>query len=301
MQDIAVTGEPAPEAVSGDTLVRRLVTPGYFRALEIPIMRGRGFTGDEASSNEREVVLSQSMAARLFPSGDAIGKQLQLDHGESSEGTAFTVVGIADNVRNAGLSGEDKPEYYRIRRNLDEDWPSSAVFLVQSSEATASIASSVRAQFAKIDPELPVDIETMQQQLSTFSAGPRIEAILLTAFAATGLFLAVIGIYGVTAYIAAQRIREIGVRMALGATRANILLLVLRDGLHPIAAGVICGLAAAISLSHLLHSLLFGVSTHDPASFAGVTLLLIIVALGATLVPARSAMKTDPTSALRHE
>jgi ABC-type antimicrobial peptide transport system permease subunit len=157
------------------------------------------------------------------------------------------------------------------------------------------------SQIAHLDPTAPVEIATLHQQVSELEAQPRFEAMLLGSFAFTGLLMAVIGLYGVTSFVAIQRTQEIGVRMALGASRFNILRLILREGVRLIALGGVVGLVAALALSRVLKSLLFNISPYDPMSFIGVVLLLGLVALLATLIPARSAMKVDPVVALRHE
>jgi putative ABC transport system permease protein len=159
----------------------------------------------------------------------------------------------------------------------------------------------VRAQIAQIDSTVPVDIETLQQRVSKLADRPRFESALLGFFAFTGLLMAVIGLYGVTAFMVTQRTQEVGVRMALGASRLDILRLVLWDGVQLIVLGGIVGLAAALAVSQVLKSLLFSVGPHDPATFAGVSVLLGLVALAATFIPARSAMKVDPVVALRYE
>ena len=152
-----------------------------------------------------------------------------------------------------------------------------------------------------MDPIAPVEINTLSQTVSTLADRPRFEMALITFFACTGLVMAVIGLYGVVTFMAVQRTQEIGIRMALGATRADVLRLILREGFRLILIGGAIGLAVALALSRVLQSVLFGISTHDPISFAAVTALLALVALIAILIPARSAMKTDPMTALRWE
>jgi len=173
--------------------------------------------------------------------------------------------------------------------------------VVRTSLSPYDAAPWVRSQIAQIDPTIPVEIDTFSQTLSRLADRPRFETALLGFFALCGLLMAVIGLYGVIAYVAAQRTQEIGVRMALGATRMDILRLIAGEGVRLIVLGGILGLGAALAAAQLLKSLLFRVGTHDPASFIAVTLLLALVALLATLIPARAAMKTDPMTALRME
>jgi ABC-type antimicrobial peptide transport system permease subunit len=175
------------------------------------------------------------------------------------------------------------------------------VIIIQSVLSPATIASWVRQQIAAIDPTTPVEIETLNAHISTLADRPRFETALLGFFGLTGLLMAVIGLYGVTAYAATQRTQEIGVRMALGATRLNILRLIAWEGARLILFGGALGLAAALATAHLLRSMLFSIGPYDPLSFLAVAALLAIVALAATLIPARSAMQLDPILALRYE
>jgi ABC-type antimicrobial peptide transport system permease subunit len=206
-------------------------------------------------------------------------------------------------VKNAGLDAPDLPEFYRLRRNVPDDWQQapSAVLVLKTSTAPKALAPWVRSQIGQIDSAVPVEIETLNERVSGLADRPRFETALLTFFAFTGLVMAIIGLYGVVAFMAAQRTQEIGIRMALGATRTDVMQLILREGLRLIAIGGAIGLAAALGLSRVLQTVLFGVSPHDPISFGAVTLLLALVALIAILIPARSAMKTDPMTALRCE
>jgi ABC-type antimicrobial peptide transport system permease subunit len=159
----------------------------------------------------------------------------------------------------------------------------------------------VRAQIAQIDPTVPVEIETLNETVSKLADRPRFETALLGFFAFCGLLMAVIGLYGVISFVATQRTQEIGVRMALGATRLDILRLIAGEGVRLIVPGGIVGLGAALATAQLLKSLLFNVGPHDPVTYAAVTLLLALVALAATLIPARAAMKVEPVVALRYE
>jgi predicted permease len=296
--DLAVEGKPNPEPGKGGTADGRRVTPDYFQSLNIPIVRGRHFTEEDRRSKDSPIIISRLMAARLFPGEDPIGKRVHSIH----EDKWSTVVGVAENVKNSGLLEPDLPEIYFVRRNSASDWEGrTPVIIVASFLSPKAIAPWVRSQIAQIDPTVPLNVETLNQQVSKLADRPRFETALLGFFAFTGLVMAVIGLYGVIAFMAVQRTQEIGVRMALGASRLNILQLILREGLRLVALGGCIGLAAALLLSRVLKSLLFGIGPHDPASFIAVTVLLALVALAATLIPARSAMKTDPMAALRWE
>jgi predicted permease len=297
--DIAIAGKP-PLPTGGGILYTRSVTKDYFRALDIPIVRGRAFTEADADSKEDHfLILSSQLAARMFPNEDPIGQRLRPDEG----GPYSLVVGIAANVRNGSLTGENLPEYYRLLRNTPDDWdgPGEETLIVQSALPPATIAPWVRQQIAAIDPTTPVDLETLAAEVSKLADRPRFETALLGFFALTGLLMAVIGLYGVTAYAATQRTQEIGIRMALGASRANILRIVSWEGTRLILLGGALGLASALATAHLLRSMLFSIGPYDPVSFFAVAALLASVALAATLIPARGAMKLDPVAALRYE
>jgi predicted permease len=295
---MAIAGKP-PIPAGGDIVYTRSVTPGYFRALDIPILRGRAFTDADAASKDHFLILSSQLAARMFPNEDPIGQRIRPDQ----NGPYYLVIGVAANVRNGSLTAENLPEYYRLLRNNAEDWNGNGqeTLIIRSALPTAAIAPWVRQQIAAIDPTTPVDLETLAAEVSKLADRPRFETALLGFFALTGLLMAVIGLYGVTAYAAAQRTQEIGVRMALGASRANILRIIAWEGTRLLLFGGALGLAAALATAHLLRSLLFSIGPYDPFSFLAVAALLAIVALAATLVPARGAMKLDPVAALRYE
>jgi predicted permease len=305
--EILVSGRPRSTEGAGVVVRDRWVSPEYFRALDIPILRGEGFREEDLSSSDHLVVLSQALAERLFPEENPLGKRLNFDHVGNPDAPWYTIVGVAANVKNGGLTGEEKPEYYLLRRNRVEDWAGlgtwgqTAVVVVRSSLPPAETSRWIRSQVAALDATLPVDIATLQQRVSKLADQPRFQTTLVGFFAAIGLVLAVIGLYGVIAFLVAQRTQEIGVRMALGAGRGDIQRLVMGKSLRLIVCGVVAGLIAALSVSRVLSSLLFGVGSHDPVTFALVTLLLIVVALLATLVPARRAASVNPVEALRAE
>jgi len=294
---IGVEGKPKPEGGTGGTVWWRWVTPEYFSALRIPLVQGEGFTAEEQDSNGHFMVLSKMLAEKMFPGENPIGQHLQ----PGLQGPWYTVVGIAANVKNGGLSEEQLPELYRLRRNRAEDWNSSGGVILETAFATSAAESWVRSEIADVDPTVPVQIDTLHHTVQRIADRPRFETLLVSCFAIVGLLLAVVGLYGVIAFLVAQRRREIGLRMALGASRVDILRLVVARGMVLVALGGMTGLVVASFLSRLLSSLLFGVGPHDPLSLLGMTLALVVVALLAMLVPAFSAMKVDPNEALRCE
>jgi putative ABC transport system permease protein len=295
---IAVYGQPAPPGGTGGLVAWRWVTPDYFKVLGIPILQGTGFTDDERSSSQHFVVLSKSLSARLFPGQNPVGQRLGLAV-RGTDNPSYTIAGVADDVKNGGLAGDDEPEYYRLRRDVAEDWNGQAVFIIKTNLPAGTMEKWIRAQVAALDPTVPVEVETLSERVGKMASQPRFEMLLVNCFASTGLLLAVIGLYGVISFLIGQRTQEIGLRMALGATRRDILQLVVKSGLRLILTGTLIGLIAALALSNFLSSLLFSVGPHDPFAFAVVTLLLVFVALVATLIPAASAIRVDPTVALR--
>lgn len=298
---MAIHGKTQSTNGTGGMVAWRWVTPDYFHALDVPIVEGQSFRETERTSTENLLILSKLLANRLFPGENparqALGQRIRPSPAEPF----YTVVGVAANVKNSGLTGNDEPEYYRLRRNSPEDWGLSSVLILETSLPPQSLAPWVRSEIAHIDPTVPVEIETMNERVSKLADGPRFQAALLGFFAFTGLAMALIGLYGLTTYIAQRRTQEIGVRMALGAGRADILRLIAWEGVRLIALGGALGIAAAIGVTQVLKNLLFSIGPHDPATFAGVALLLAIVALVATLIPARAAMQVDPVEALRCE
>ena len=302
---IVVEGRPfISGANGGDVGTYRWVSPAYFQTLDIPIVQGEGFTEEERTSNGHFVVLGQQLAARLFPGKNPVGERLQWDTPDPNK-PWYTVVGVAANVKNSGLTSEEVFEYYLLRRNRTEDWDrngiwgKTSVIAIRTTLPAETISPWIRSQVAAIDPTLPVDIQTMKQRVSTLADQPRFQALLVGFFAATGLLLAVIGLYGVISFLVAQRTQEIGVRMALGADKGDVLRLVMGKSLRLIVWGTVVGLVAALAASRVLSSLLFSIGPHDPLAFVCVTLLLVFVALMATLIPARSATRVDPIVALR--
>jgi len=300
---VEIAGRPPSHGETGTVVTYRLVSPDYFRVLDIPIVQGAGFSDAELTSSEHFIVLSRLLASLLFPDGNAVGQQLRFS--QNPKDAWNTVVGVAANVKNGGLTGADEPEYYALRRNRAEDWDRggtwgrTSVVLVRSALPAAEMSRWIRSQVAALDPTLPVDIATLRQRVSKLADRPRFQTTLVSFFAATGLALAMIGLYGVIAFLVAQRTQEIGVRMALGADKGDILRLVMGRSLRLIVAGTAVGLLAALGATRVLSSLLYSIGPDDPVTFGLVTLLLVLVAIVAALIPARAATSVDPMIALR--
>ena len=298
--DISVEGRPRPAPGEGGTLVTRRVSQEYFRALDIPVIRGRGFTDEDSAGGAPLVVLSRLAAAKLFSGEDPIGKRIQPFGTHADQW--ITVAGVADDAKNSGLTSDEQPEIYFLQRAEADDWTSRReVLVVASALPEATVAEWVGAVVNNLDQTVSVKIVPLTETVDRQAYRPRFETALLGFFALMGLVMAVVGIYGVLAYLTSQRTQEIGVRMALGATRGSILGLIARDGLRIVLAGGALGLAAALGLAHVLRSLLYQTSTYDTLAFVAVPVVLCVVAGAAVLVPARAGMKVEPTVALRYE
>jgi len=294
---LKVEGKPSISPGSDETGVGRTVTPDYFRALQIPISRGRPFSEQDRESNVDEVILSRSLAEKLFGNEDPIGKRFGMGlHGNATS----VVVGVADNVKNNGLTADSEPEIYNLRRSVPAEWDSNRFVVILDSVMPAkAVQPWVHSAIASIDPTVPAQMEVLDQTVNRLADRPRFETALLSFFAFAGLTLAVLGLYGLMAYLTTERIHEIGIRMALGATRENILCLITVDGLRMVAVGAAIGLAASLAVSRLLKALIFQISPTDPLTFVLVPIILSLVTLIAILFPARAGMRVDPSTTLR--
>jgi putative ABC transport system permease protein len=275
----------------------QIVDPGYFRAMQIPLLQGRFFTASDTGTTPAVTVVNETLARGFFPKG-AIGHKILLG-APQPDSVWLTIVGVVGDVKTAALSHNTMPQFYTP---VAQD-PSTAMSLVIRTVLDPStVARSAQQVVRAIDPSLPVyDVITMDDRIAKSIGQPRFETTLLAVFAASALFLAAIGIFGVVAHSTAQRTHEIGIRMALGADAARVVQTVMFDGLRPVIAGVMLGLTAAFYLSSILRTALFQVSTTDPASFVLAAGLLTLVAVVACLVPARRATKVDPVIALREQ
>jgi len=273
----------------------RVISSDYFRAMGIPLRKGRAFTEDDTAEAPPVGIINESMAHRYWPDEDPIGKRLKID----SEDPWMEIVGVVGDVKHLGLDSKSRSELYVPY--FRDPWPFMTI-VVRSGPGSAGLAAAMRNEVWAVDKDLPVpDIRPMEQLLAASVARRRFNMLLLGIFGAIALVLAAVGIYGVMSYSVTQRTREIGIRMALGATRYDVLKLVVGQGMTLALIGVSLGLAAAFALTRVLSSLLFAVGTTDPTTFVVISALLSVVALAACLLPARRAMTIDPMAALRYE
>ena len=283
-------GTPMPDALT------RWVDPGYFSALQIPLLNGRFFTGDDRAGRPKTVIISRQLAEQYFSSENPLGKHLRLGAAEKGD---YQVVGIvADTLYQVGQP-ERPTMYFPI---LNGGNYIGFTLAVRSASDALTISVPIQKQIAELDPELPIsDVVTIRQIIAQSLGNASLSAGLVLAFAALSLLLASVGLYGVLSYLTTQRTGEIGVRMALGAQRKQVVRLVLGDGLRPALYGLALGLVVSAGAVRLLQSMLYGSRPLDPAIFAAVAAMLLIVAALACLVPAWKASRIDPIQALRTE
>ena len=243
------------------------------------------------------MVLSDTLSRRLFPGEDPVGKRLRLTPG----GPFATVAGVAGDVKNAGLSATPDPEYYAVRRHSPDDAVRRSTVIIRTPMNPRAMAGWLRSELSSLDPTLPVSIETMSERLSRLAQRPRFNATLLGLFAAMGVTLAAIGLYGIISFLVAQRTQEIGVRMALGATRGEIARLVLSHAARWTVGGAVAGVIGSLFATRWLRTMLYETSERDPLLLASGVALLLVVALLAAWVPSRRASRLDPMKALRQD
>jgi predicted permease len=285
-----------------------LVTAGYFPAMGMTFLRGRNFDPADRFTDEQlndaalprtgVVIVNGTFASRYFPGEDPVGRTIVLPD-TLFGGAGRTIVGVVSDVRHAVTEAPRPAAYIPHPQNPDVLRPSLVIRSTLPFDATAAV---IRQRIAEFDPQLLVlRIRPMDAVVSRALSRPRFNLLLLSSFALVALALASVGIYGVLAYLVTQRTREIGIRMALGARAADVVRLVLREGMGPVVLGGVAGMAAALAATRAIRTMLFGVTPLDPVSFAAAPALLAIVALLACYLPARRATRVDPLVALREE
>jgi putative ABC transport system permease protein len=293
-----VEGAPVPRS-DEPSMNLRVVSPDYFSTMRIPLVAGRLFTDADRRGGQRVLLVTRSAARRFFPKGDAIGKYLRMGARPVKEDVEGMVVGIVGDTHDEALSEDPEPAAYFP---LDQVGVSELSVVVRTAQRPESVGTAVRDVVRRSDPDLPVvGMTSMEEVVSRSVEAPRFYAFLLAVFSAAALALAAIGIYGVLSYAVAARTREIGVRIAIGAQRRDVVGMVLRDAARLGAIGLAAGLAAALLLTRFLSGILFNVKPFDVATYAAVSAILFGVALLAALVPARRASSVDPMTALRQE
>lgn len=296
----SVEGRAAPGDQNLPFALWRVVSPDYFRALGIPLLRGRYFEARDSADTTPVTLVNRRLAEQYWPGEDAIGKRLKVGPTDS-QNSWLTVVGVVGDVRQTGLY-EQKLEFYVPYLQERRSFMAPRDLIVRTKADPAVIAAAVRKAVWSVDKDQPVsNVRTVSEVFSAAISQERFQALMLGLSAALALVLACVGLYGVISYSVVQRTHEIGVRMALGAQPVDVLRLVLRQGMTLTLAGLIVGIVAGMFVTRVLTDMLFGVTPRDPLTFAGVPVLLLIVAFLACYIPARRATRIDPLVALRYE
>jgi predicted permease len=293
--DFSIEGQPKPELSAGTPKIEA----GYFQTMGIPLLAGREFTPRDTADAPNVAIVSERIVRDYFPGGPgaALGRRVRL----GDRGEWLTVVGVVADIRQMGLDRDLQPMIYAPFQQERSGLVRFVSFVARTA-APASVVEGIRTEIRRAAPDLPIQTALTMDEAVTASVAPsRFRMLLLVLFAMTATLIATCGIYGVMAYAVTQRRREIGVRMALGAERRDVLRLVLTRALRIVVAGLIVGLAGAAGVTRVLQRFLFGVTPTDPIAFTVVTLLLMAVGLMAAWLPARRATRIDPCAALRAE
>jgi putative ABC transport system permease protein len=302
---VQIEDDPKPDG-QGQAPQARSVTPGYFKAMDIPLLAGRTFDAHDTEDRQRVVIVSESMARRYWPNAaDVVGKRITYNSGIPREQWQVVggpgsriVVGVVGDVKHLGLDEETVPMFYTP--HTQQPSYHTMWMVVRAGAPPGALTSLVRAELIEMDRQVPLSqVATLSSSLDKAVAQPRLRALLLGVFAALAMAMAAIGVYGVVAYLVGQRTQEIGVRRALGARTGDVLSMLVRDAMRPVALGIVGGVAAALALTRVLGSMLFGVSATDVATYAIACGALALSALAASIVPARRALAVDPIAAVR--
>jgi predicted permease len=294
---VGVEGIPDPPPDQSPDVIFRAIGPGYFSTMGIPLVRGRDFNDQDALDSNLAVVVSEKTARHYWPNDDPIGKRIK-NGSTTSDAPWRTVIGVVKDVRQNDFIAEPKMQMYFTYRQLRSLMPNALI--VRTAVDPLSLASSVRNAIWAVDKDQSVaNIDSMEHIVAGAVARQRFSMLLLAIFAGIALILAAVGIYGVMSYSVAQQTREIGIRMALGAQRSDVLKMTVKQGLRLVGFGLIIGLAAAFILTRVMASLLFGISATDPLTFISISLILLAVAILASYIPALRATRVDPMIALR--
>jgi putative ABC transport system permease protein len=303
---IQIESHPAPDG-QGQAPQARSISPDYFRAMGIPLIRGRAFTDQDREGRPRVVIVSESMATRFWPGEDPIGQRITFNSGIPRDEQQVVggpgsreVVGIVGDVKHLGLDEADEPMFYTPQAQQPSYHTMGLV--VRTSADAAALTASIRAELSRLDRAVPLyRVRTLDAVVQSTVAAPRLRAWLFGLFAVLALTLAAVGVYAVVGYLVTQRTQEIGIRLALGAARRDVLRALFVEGLRPVALGLAGGLVLASAGGRAMSGLLFNVPPNDPATLGATVLVLLVAALVATWLPARRALRVDPVIALRSE
>ena len=275
----------------------RVSTPDYFRAMRIPLLKGRSFSESDLDSSLNIAVVNDALARTVFPGQDPIGKQLTHF---GPDNLTLQIIGVVGNVRHVGLDADPHSEIYQLLGQAQ--WPSMFVAIRSATSDPTSVTSAAQNVVWSVNKDVPLaNVRTMQDLIANSVQRRKFSMFLLSIFAAVAMLLAAIGLYGVMSYSVAQRTHEIGIRMALGARRPDVLALVVKQGMALALMGIAAGAMLSLGMTRLISGMLFGITATDPLTFAGLAALLGTVAFLANYLPARRASKVDPMVALRYE
>ena len=289
-------GETFERGTQGRNILNTIVSPGYFQTMQIPLLEGRDFDDRDQPNNQRVVIINKQMAEMLWPGESAVGKRIIVG---VENPALLEVVGVVKTGKYRALAEDPKPFFYW---SADQRVPGSMALVVRPSVEPTSLASAIREQLRALDRRVPVfGVKTMAQHKTWALWAPNMASSFSLAFGVLAILLSGVGLYSVMAYVVSQRTREVGIRMALGANRADVMKLITRQGMRLAAVGVVLGLLLSLAVAQVLSSLLIGVSGYDLATFILVPALLVAVTLLACYLPARRATKVDPLVALRYE
>jgi predicted permease len=272
------------------------VSNDYFRAMGIRLLRGRVFSDQDTADSPHVAIINESFARHYWPQGNPLGRLLQWGRNSAP----FTVVGVVPDVRISGLDSESLPMVYMPRFQINDSISTDLTLVVSTTEPPQNLIASMRSEILSVDKDLPLfRVSTMKDIMAKSLAQRRFSMVLMSSFSLISLLLAVSGLYAVISYLATERTREFGVRMALGAPRSHVLMLVMRQAGSLVAMGLAIGLAAACVLSRFMHDMVYGISALDPVTFIGISLLFGIVAIFASFVPAFRAAQNDPLTIIK--
>jgi predicted permease len=289
-------GETLAKGSAGRVIMTNVISPGYFKTMQIPILDGRDFDDRDQPKTQRVVIVNQKMAEMLWPGESAVGKRIQIG---TDSPNLWEVVGVVRTGKYRTLAEDPKPFFYY---STGQRRPTPMMMVVRASVDPRSLVGAIRSQVQSIDRRVPLSgVKTMDEHKTYALWAPNMAASFSVAFAFVAILLSAVGLYSVMAYVVSQRTREVGIRMALGANRSDVLKMITRQGMRLAAVGVVIGLLLSLALAQVLSSLLIGISGYDVTTFILVPVLLSIVALVACYLPARRATKVDPLVALRYE